>query len=284
MQILISNNAENLTNALNAFSCHAVVEAEFGSVEVMGSSNLLTLNHHVRPGRPCPCLYDNAGTYAGRIEAVGISHFDLDTLGGVLALQGRKPKDVAFWRLAAWVDTHGPHRVKECPTYTEHDHIRLAAFWSWSQKNRLFAPRDGSCEEVSSFVDGAHAEIVAILNGQRDEIGQDFLASEAELMDISFVAERGPVVLRTGDTFTNHLYYGVDGQPVSYVVALNTKFKSITISKADASLPISCKDFVQELWGALAGGHDGIAGSPRGQEMTLEDAQKAFDALVAKVG
>ena len=43
---------------------------------------------------------------------------------------------------------------------------------------------------------------------------------------------------------------------------------------ADGGKELSAKNIVQELWGPEAGGHPGIAGSPRGKEMTKKDLQQ----------
>ena len=58
---------------------------------------------------------------------------------------------------------------------------------------------------------------------------------------------------------------------------LNTKFGSITVSALDNAF--DCKAVVQGLWGELAGGHPGIAGSPRGQAMTESDLIAAVKAV-----
>ena len=55
--------------------------------------------------------------------------------------------------------------------------------------------------------------------------------------------------------------------------------KSITVSFADRGKKISAKEIVQELWGNEAGGHPGIAGSPRGQEMTEKDMRQLVKAV-----
>ena len=48
---------------------------------------------------------------------------------------------------------------------------------------------------------------------------------------------------------------------------------------ADGGKKVSAKKLVQELWGNEAGGHEGIAGSPRGQEMTEKDMQQLVNAV-----
>lgn len=40
---------------------------------------------------------------------------------------------------------------------------------------------------------------------------------------------------------------------------------------------------LQDLWGPEAGGHDGIAGSPRERRMTEDDLEAAVTALAAKL-
>lgn len=119
------------------------------------------------------------------------------------------------------------------------------------------------------------------------------------------------VILRRSAQFVNHLYTGpwvvvyCDGcgspstvhssveccgsrggtpgnttrEVAGGVVALNTDTGAVTISLESPVPGVSCRAIVQSLWGPDAGGHDGIAGSPRGQVMTWADAVQAADAL-----
>ena len=108
MKILISANPEALKKELDNFSKTVTVEAEYGSVVVEGTE--LTLAHHGdRSGNPAPCLHE------GKVDcdAIGLSHVDLDAMGGVLAVCGRKPVAPSFWELAAFVDVNGPHKLPE---------------------------------------------------------------------------------------------------------------------------------------------------------------------------
>jgi hypothetical protein len=286
-RIIISSDPQALEAALAQYTNFAVVEAEYGDTEVVGSHDFITLNHHVRPERECPCLAGNSRFADIEIEAIGISHVDLDTLGGVAALVGQKPLNHDFWATAAFVDLNGPHRVKESPDYDEELHVLLASFWAFSQEHRLFPPRDGSVDDVTDKVMEMIGELRLIVRQQtpeRLERGRAFLRDQDELVEASYVnetktAEGLTVVIRKGTGFTNHLYYSKDGSPADIVIGFNEKFKSVTVSRAADSVPLQCKDFVQELWGEQAGGHPGIAGSPRGEEMRLEDAQIAFEAL-----
>jgi hypothetical protein len=214
---------------------------------------------------------------------------DLDTLGGIAALMGVKPAspEPGFWEMAEWVDTKGPHRVRECPAYKAATHVLLASFWAWSQANRLFPPRDGSTADCTEYVQGAIEELGRILGSDAETVarGQDFLEKEEALKAESFVREGVSksgirVVLRRSMSFVNHLYYMEDGSLADIVVGYGEKFKAVTVSRADDSVGVVAKTFVQELWGDLAGGHPGIAGSPRGEELDFAQAERAFEAAL----
>ena len=57
------------------------------------------------------------------------------------------------------------------------------------------------------------------------------------------------------------------------IVSYNSTRKDITLSFYDENaIGLNACEIVQAAWGPLAGGHAGIAGSPRGQEMGLGDA------------
>jgi hypothetical protein len=60
------------------------------------------------------------------------------------------------------------------------------------------------------------------------------------------------------------------------VVGYNTQTKAITLSfeSDEARAGLSACDIMQELFGPLAGGHAGIAGTPRGEEYTIDDARR----------
>lgn len=289
VRIVISSNPDNLRAALQG-QVAAVVEAEYGKDEVRGSSDLLTLNHHIRPERPCPCSLNNEH-FAGvrdSIKLIGISHVDLDTLGGIAALMGVKIESTLFWRLAEYVDLNGPHRITASPDYNKEAHYKLASFWAWSQENRLHAPRDGSVADCTEYVVEALKEVGAILTGAAGTRtrGVNFLTEENAAAAFTLVKEGRSksgqrVVLRRHDAFVNHLYYGEDGGLADIVVGYNTRFGGVTVSRATDNVPLMARDLVQSLWGDLAGGHPGIAGSPRGEELDFSEAERAFEAILA---
>ena len=105
------------------------VEAEYGNEVVEGS--FATLAHHgPRSGvNPCPCTrtwHDGRYRDARRQSIprmpegslVGLSHLDLDALGGIMALAGHPAKeyfcqDKIFWEVAAALDIQGADHLPE---------------------------------------------------------------------------------------------------------------------------------------------------------------------------
>jgi len=313
---------------LAAANPHVTVEAEYGDVCVPGS--LLTMAHHgPRAGGKCPAAYTAADVrqaFVAEVHAydgtdamiavdntpselvVGVSHVDLDTLGGVLAAaeaagwlqKPTGPVAAAFWALAEWVDLNGPHRIEagrpaarraasmagpdrgDAPVERVVDEAfdAIRAFWAWSQANR--GPRFGAeLTDVTDWVRAASTMFDDLFSTNRRyallEAGRAFAKAEAALRERSLVERRGAIVLRSAPTFINHLY---DDAPGAAVVGFNETTGAVTVSFADgAASPISAIELVQALWGPLAGGHHGIAGSPRVDRLTLDDARVAFEAV-----
>lgn len=262
----------------------STVEAEYGDAVVSGS--WATLAHHgSRSHNLCPCLEENRQPPPDLL--IGVSHFDLDTLGGTMALLGIKPNAPDFWRVAARVDTEGPHKLPLMGA-TRDAVDCLHAFWAWSEDNRVSLPR-ASAQGPAALVDltdlflKAASFITELLAGHRADAvsaGRAWAARNEALERETLVSEygNGAVLLRASDRFVNHLY----GPTAAAVVGYNTKAGSITVSFSDedSRRGLSACDIMQEVYGPLAGGHAGIAGTPRGETYTLEDAA-AFAQIVA---
>jgi hypothetical protein len=272
---------------------HVTVEAEYGSVVARG--NVFTAAHHQPSGefagthvggtQPAPCNNPNIPYLPG--ATVLVSHFDLDTLGGVLRVAGRDdfftPEYVGFWELAEFVDVNGPHAIlAHCGT--DQDIRRLQAFWAWGQANRASFARD-AVTDLSEYFSRAADALREILEDNAEFLaaGEAMVAREAALNAASFMGAAEGIITRTSDSFVNHLYTAPGtAAPAKMVVAMNTKFGSITISLADPIPGVNCREIVQSLWGPEAGGHAGIAGSPRERKMTEDDfASACYAAVVA---
>lgn len=277
MKFLLSNNPQNLA----AERPDVTVEAEYGAVTVEGA--VLTMAHHgANAGNPAPCAYPN-GCAGENVEVVGLSHLDLDSIGGCMAVLGCKPPAPGFWRIAEFVDLSGPHRLGEANAAPE-DVERLRAVWAWSESHRTFPPRDGSVADVTEAVLAFASAVAKVLEGDPEMLraGREFAERGKALNSATFREVRGSVCLRrTPGGFVNHLYDTPKGDVCKAVVSYNDQTGAVTVSFADTPSGEGARGIVQGLWGPLAGGHAGIAGSPRDQRMSWEDALAAAEAVIA---
>lgn len=276
-----------------AWNPHITVEAEYGSEVVEGT--VFTAAHHQKQGpyskyeSPSPC--NNSKIPAMLQGVVLCSHWDLDTLGGCLrAAQGTEDlfygiRD-SFWDLAERVDLAGAHKLGTFGAKTE-DVERLYAFWAWSRAYIPRFKRDASTD-ITEWVAAGGTALRMIFRGDESLLtaGRVMRNEEQTLNIKTFDKKRvcGIISRRSEGEFCNHLYVCPDGEPRVAVVAYDTKGGSITISLADPIEGVSCREVVQTLWGPEAGGHDGIAGSPRGRMMTEAEFQAAVGLLADRIG
>ena len=296
MQIFVASNPDALATAINALDGPTgTVEAEYGDVVVEGSA--FTLAHHgARSGNAAPCL-----TEAGSlpiVEAIGLSHVDLDALMGVGIAMGRSyPRP--FAGTAAFIDTRGPHKAPQAPEWGSQERL-IQAWWAWSEENRCYPPRDGSVEDVTEFVETALDVLDRILAGDEELLAVGALwAEKVSALNVDSFIETaypapGGILLRQSEQFVNHLYAAPDGVVHQVVVAHNPEQGSVTLSFANpenftnpdfgfgrvpSDAPAPARYFVQKLWGGEAGGHAGIAGSPRDATLTLDDARELVELI-----
>lgn len=290
--------AQNYTRENNVA---ITVEAEYGAHVIEGS--LYTAAHHqpagspyagrhlVSGGRASPCNDESIPLITS--GDVLLSHVDLDTFGGCLRALGDLSESgylsgsfadlfeaqfESFWDLAERIDTRGPHKLAQIDPDVI-DSARLFAFWAWSESNRAPRERD-RVHDVTELVLHAGVALRAILAGDNAllEAGRAFRDRGESRNRDSFRRHLGGVIVREAAAFVNDLYTDPHGDPAACVVAFNTTTKAIMISLADPLPGVSARVIVQNLWGAEAGGHDGIAGSPRGREMTEQDLEAAVMA------
>lgn len=281
VRILISNVPE----VLRAAAPDVTIEAEYGDVLVEGT--LLTLAHHGDRGHnPPPSTRQNQVVEG--VSTIGVSHMDLDTLGGILSVLGLKPEAPSFWELVGFVDTNGVHKLAQSGASKE-DLDRLYAFYSQSTtKLRVSAPYDGSVADITEQVH-ALASVVsrAILNDETLlEEGQKFKLNEGQLNASSFRSfdPATGIIMRQSTGFVNHLYVTPSGEIARAVVSQNPSESlsggAITASLADPIEGIHVGKLLGEFFSPEAGGHAGIGGSERGKARPFEDAL-AFAAFLA---
>ena len=279
-KIVISSNPNNLKNYLKNFKKSGTVEAEYGDVTVFGS--VISLAHHgLNSNNPPPCEYNSQDF---DLDCIGVSHIDLDTLGGIMAISGKKYLPEEFWKTSGEIDVKGIHKVKIDPYFE----IYFNAFYAFSEKHRIFAPRDGSVlditEQVMEFID-FFKQMSEYLNGfhKEDNIklineGIIWKTKLEDLKKASFVKSDGIITLRKSNSFVN--FYTKERE---IVIAYNTLRKSITISKSDDDIALDCAKVMKEIFGEEAGGRSNIAGTPRNLKYEEGDALKVFEEIKEKI-
>lgn len=284
MKVLLAPTYELAKDYADHNRVDATVEAEYGEMVIEGE--MLTLAHHgSRSNNPAPCndpravkLPDNA--------TVLVSHLDLDTLGGLMALQGQKPEGPDFWKAAEYIDVNGPHHIHEFPQEIQD---KLNAYYAFENESRQ---ADGKpdrehiqdvTESVNKYIEG-----IDVVLDDKDyshnamiDAGRKWEQEVTKAVEDRLVSENENVrVFSTNGPFCNGSYYSPSQEKiVPAVVSYNEKFNSITLSFADGGKKLSARDIVQRLWGPEAGGRDGIAGSPRGREMTRGDLEEISEKV-----
>lgn len=265
----------------------ATVEAEYGDICVEGSWE--TLAHHTRQYRdfPAPCVRRDIKPMAGGI--ILISHLDLDTIGGIMLLEGRSNMEDSFWESEALIDTQGVLAEQQL---TEEDRFLMRAYWSWetnlpdqvhlsNQTNHLLDVTD--CVELRiNFIEMMLKESktpfeTKVLNQWYEQFQShldSFLKTcvfDSDQLRV-FISEENPHYL-------SHLR---DNQLIETCITLNQHKGTLTLS--DISGTIDCKEVMQTLFGPNAGGQFRVAGSPRDEIMDTSHLKKLMGYLMEKKG
>ena len=270
----------------------ASVEAEYGEECVRG--RMVTLAHHTREyqGNPAPC--NSAVDILPDGSAILISHIDLDTLGGIFALTGRKRENREFWEAAEFIDLNGSHHIHELPGVIQE---KLNAFYAFETMMREQARLSGrypfkTLTDVTEDVESRWIAIDAILDlshPEHDEMirrGVEWNRKITKKVESKLVCEVcGIREFITDGVFCSASYYSPrQGRIMPATISYNTVSNAITVSFADQGEKINARDFVQTEWGDKAGGHAGIAGSPRGKKMDITDFYQAAERLAVLMG
>lgn len=254
----------------------ATVEAEYGGKVIEGEQ--VTLAHHTKEyeHNPAPCNTPDVPVLADGSTIV-VSHIDLDTIGGIAALLGVKPEDPEFWKAAEHLDVNGVHHIHEVPQDAQEKYL---AYHAW-----CFANRENRITEVTDVTEDVLKKIAVI---GRVVMREPELIAEGKRWDeetqkaieecLIFENEHVRVFDSPTGIFCSAAYYSPNQRRIiPSTVVYNGKFKSVTVAFADGGKEfqklglMTARELVQKLWGPEAGGHPGIAGSPRGKEMTSYD-------------
>lgn len=261
----------------------ATVEAEYGDECLEGT--MVTLAHHgPRSNNPAPCNTLDVPELPP-FATVVVSHIDLDTLGGIYALQGRKPEDYRFWEAAEMIDVKGAHHIHELDKDIQD---KLNAYYAYNDGQ----PRQRYTEaiDVTKQIDDTYNVVNAIVDindPEHDKLitaGKEWAQTREKEVEDQLVYENKDVrVFDTNGIFCAASYFSPNQNTICpATVTYNEKFKSITLAFEDGGKQLNAKEIVQELWGPEAGGREGIAGSPRNVEMTKNDLAKLVNELTER--
>lgn len=261
-------------------NAEATVEAEYGDECLEGT--MVTLAHHgPRSGNPAPCNTPDVPELPP-FATVVVSHIDLDTLGGIYALQGRKPEDDRFWEAAEMIDVKGVHHIHELDKDIQD---KLNAYYAYNYNHA--GERYSETADVTKQVEDAYGVINDILDIDAPE--HDMLIADgkewAQAMEAAVEAQliyedKNMRVFDSNGVFCAASYYSPKQDAlIPATVTYNEKTKTITLGFEDGGKQYNAMEIVRSVWGPEAGGREGIAGSPRGIEMTKDDLHALVERL-----
>lgn len=189
--------------------------------------------------------------------------------------------DPEFWEGAEYIDVKGPHHIQELSKDVQD---KLNAYYAWNAVQPKSQINSGVVSDVTEKVLQHGKALDSILDERavnHDEMiqaGKKWREQITEQVESRLVSEsRYARCFVTDGVFCSSGYYSPSQQmSLPATVVLNTKDNNILVSFYDSE-KFNAKDFVQTLWGPDAGGKAGIAGSPRGWNLSSENLMKEFE-------
>lgn len=261
-------------------NAEATVEAEYGDECLEGT--MATLAHHgPRANNPAPCNTSDVPKLPP-FATVVVSHIDLDTLGGIYALQGRKPEDDRFWEAAEMIDVKGVHHIHELDKDIQD---KLNAYYAYNYNHA--GERYSETVDVTKQVEDAYGVINDILDIDAPEHdmliadGKEWAQAREAAVEAQLIYEdKNMRVFDSNGVFCAASYYSPKQDAlIPATVTYNEKTKTVTLGFEDGGKQYNAMEIVRSVWGPEAGGREGIAGSPRGIEMTKDDLHALVERL-----
>ncbi len=287
MKVILCNSVTAAEKFAAENEISASVEAEYGNFTIEGRE--ITLAHHgANRGNICPCL-NNVEVRDKDDAVILVSHIDMDTIGGVLSLVGRKPEICKyFWNIVAFVDLNGPHKLqlRHLETIDAAEKQTIEVLWScfkFIEENvPRYAGKDLIVDVTQVFMD-LHRFLIDVSKNLHKyaEEGRIWNESKGDEIEQYLVSESEHIRVFAAPFFANGAYYSKNlKRVVPAVVNLNPTAGSITLSFEDGGEKFNAAAIMREFFGPEAGGHAGIAGSPRGVSYNLDDLLKFRDHLM----
>ena len=221
-----------------------------------------------------------------------VSDIRLDTVGGIMALQGIKPEDAGFWKAAEFIGMNGMHHIHEFPqdvqdklnAYYAHEQALLEAEGHLPKdkvSNITQAVQD-RMQVVSIILDERHPEHAQYI---REGVAWEKKMAETIEAQHVFDTENVRVFITEGPPTAKSFYSPETGEIMPATVTMDLNTTVITVAFEDGGKDgKSAKELVQELWGRYedekpwgpeTGGTDGIATSHKDKLMTPDDLVRA---------
>lgn len=255
----------------------ATIECEYGNVVVEGA---VTLAHHVEGWNAAPALassniIEEAGVEPVDGDYILVSHIDLDTIMGIMNIANDMPFSEEVKKGINFVDCNGQHNLFKEEVSEEARRVILA-YIGYAARNR--------CPQQEDITEYVRTLIQEFYNQDNYEAGLALVEGRKKAASEYLAAAVGNVVLldqpESSNIFGLNSEYIIDGVEYDYVIVFNQKFGSITVSsKAGVKGEKNMATIMKAVFGEEAGGHKGIAGTPRGKYYTLEDATNLLDIM-----
>jgi len=242
-KVIISKNNERLLIA----EPNVTVGAEYDDAIVEGT--MTTIIH-----RPC-----TGYNYSVNEEyvTIGINHFDLDILGGILRVLGKKDiRHELFWKLVSEITIRGVYQIESISnvfniSYRINDIVdfleKVYAFLAWNQKNELCILSKHDVIDCTDYINMAIEALDKIFDGDEDllKAGDVYIKHCHHRNQASYVENYGNVLLRCSDEYVNDMF-DYDGSVYDAIVAFYPKVGYIAISLECRSDGFSCSEFMKE--------------------------------------
>lgn len=237
LKVILCASYEDAVNYAKEHNVKATVEAEYGAECMTGS--VITMAHHgTRSSNPAPCNWSDVPVLTD--GEILVSHLDLDSMGGIMALMGTKPDNPEFWKAAEFIDLNGP-KPKNMNQLSQDIQDKLNAFYNYTDKAVPDLRRSSGAVDITNLVLDTADAISDIVNEDRPRHNEMIEAGIKWKQDIYDKVEKciyldspNVRVFSTKNLFCNVNYESSVFNRVSpAIVSYNSTRKDITLSFYD---------------------------------------------------
>lgn len=170
-------------------------------------------------------------------------------------------------------------------TPEQKEKYKLNAYYAYNYNHA--GERYSETADVTKQVEDAYGVINDILDIDAPEHdmliadGREWAqAREAAVEEQLIYEDKNMRVFDSNGVFCAASYYSPKQDAlIPATVTYNEKTKTITLGFEDGGKQYNAMEIVRSVWGPEAGGREGIAGSPRGIEMTKDDLHALVERL-----